>query len=341
MKKMLLEEFQNVSTPKGSDGVIDAEVIETENGQRKVVDISEIRADKSSKVIFKDDDDFTIKSATIISVNIAEANDRFVATLSLLCKSNTDKLFILSSNYLLESEDEIELIEHLPFYNRNYFTSIQMAENMLLCYMNSFVTDFVFGPTNGTADEDKNLILSSEFTTNAVSVSVDGTGTNVKFKMSTEMFASLAFFDNYILESYINNYELSLALIGARINDHDIKSCFVPCNDITLLNMAKGKNTSIVIEFATHIDKEEFVLLTSFNIGMKFKAPKFKKCTVDKLEKSFLKSSNEYLSVFMFYITIKDNNFLVIKAKNKDSDYKLFLISDTTSEVIKNKIIDY
>lgn len=116
MKKMLLNEMVKAPIVPGTDGV----VAETLDKEENVVDISEARAVRSDNVLFSEEDDFIIKSATILSLGVNPTQKGEIATFSLLCKSKSGKLFTLCTNYVVESELEMDQLECLEFNKSNY-----------------------------------------------------------------------------------------------------------------------------------------------------------------------------------------------------------------------------
>lgn len=336
MRRALLNQNMQVPIVPGSDGVCQAEQLD-ENS--KVVSISEARAIKQPTYLV-DEDDFIIVAATPLSLSVNKTEKGNIATLAWLCKSKSSKLFTFCTNYLLETDEEIEELEELPFHDKDKFISQLVANDMLMRELPSFVSDMQFSSTVDKLKENK------QFTIQGTSVSKSGIGQIATFTVSNDIFASFVFVDNYIYDNIINNYELTLSISNIAIEKEKVSDIFVISNINSIISMAgiDKKSNSIALTIKViNIDKEINTLLCPFNIGVKFDKKKFKGITTKDLEDSFGSDADQFIHVFIATTRIKnlDKEYLIIKAINKNKESKLFFLDNDIRTQLETMIRDY
>ena len=103
------------------------------------------------------------------------------------------------------------------------------------------------------------------------------------------------------------------------------------------------KSTTYAIEFIVVNGENKYTILSTFDLGKKFNRKKSKGITIDKLNNTFLKDSDQYLQIFSEFCKFNNINkeYLIIKAKNKDNINNIFMIDEDIKTEFEKMIFEY
>lgn len=335
MRKAILDELQSNALPMFSNmgGMMPGmgmPVPNSDDPNCTDMVVGEARTD------MKDPDYFIITSATPLGLSTNNLSKGDIVTLSWLCKSKSGDMYTLCTNYIMDHPDiEKEIVSDIPFHDKSMYISQLAVNNMLLNNLDCYVTDMIFSTTSDM------MIENTEFSVVGVDLK---TKERYEFFVSNTIFASMAYLDNYILDNTINHYEIMMAITSALSNNDNAMLADFDEN-LHVVSMAPvDKSTSVAVIFeAKSSDLKKYTVLVSFDVGKKFSRGKFKGMKVDKMEENFLKDGDQYLTVFTFITTIKnlDKEFMVIKAKNKNGEYKIFMMDTNCRQSLTDKVSEF
>ena len=324
---------------------------------KKVEDTVIEEEEKDPLYEMDDEDDTVINSASIINLAITEKmldnkSRKVVATLHWLCKSITDKLFVLTTSYLVEDAEEHEILLEIPFAENNKFVGARVSDNMMMSAIPNFITDMEFMIDGSKVDAKKDLYI------NAVRITNKGPKYCTRFKVSNELFASLKFADNYIMDLIVNNHDISLASVSAGKLDRteeNTTELFVVDRLDSIVAMApiptkkrfeQPEYFAVAFKGTRYLSKDETesaTVMSVFNIDKKFKKSKFKGNTFEKLQDTYMKDFDRYTGslIFMNRFRDYDKEFMCIKSKNKDGLTKIFMLDSDIREQLEKMINEY
>ena len=281
-------------------------------------------------------EDTIIVSAVPFSMNTvpySEDPSQKIASLFFVVQTKSNKTYTLYTSYLLEDEMEEEVAEMVPFHYDSNFASFRICAEIFNNAFPAYVTDFNF------RDDKDNGIY--RYSIQAREVSEESK--TVRFYMSSDVFCSIKYIDDYIFEADINNYELSMASISAREITPPSKVVIADKVDRIVAMAPMKDTTTCAIEFVLVEGENKYTILSTFNLGKKFNKKKFKGMTVEKLNTVYLRESDQYLQIFSEFCRFEniDKDYLVIKAKNKDNKNMIFMIDGTSRTEFESMIGEY
>lgn len=289
----------------------------SENGE-------EMTVDETEEVEITDD--FIISTITPFSMNTVlhpTLPENSISSMFYLAQSKSGETYIFYTSYLVDNMEK-DLISMLPFHYDSNFASFRISSDIIINSLPAFITDFDF------RDDPENNNYRYSILANHVIDGNNNEGT-YRFFMTSDVFCSLKYIDNYIIEGDVNNYELSMATISAREKEQPSEVVVVDKID-RIVAMAQMKDSdTCAIEFIVNSGDDRYTLLSTFNLGKKFNKKKFKGMTVDKINSVFLSESDQYLQIFSEFCRFNniDKEYLIIKSRNKDGINKIFFIDGT------------
>lgn len=328
-----------------SDTEEETSVKDIEENTEESIETEEIAPEENIEAPVEDDkrNDYRIESIVPFSMTVTDnphnPNTK-IASLFYIAKSKSGIIFTLYTSYLLEDEYEVEQVKHnYPFHVENNFSSFRVAQNMIINSYDIFVTDFNF-----TYNKD---IDNYKFSIKALRQDKDGVHETVQFNMISDVFAAIKYIDSYAYDTVINNHELSLASLTAL---DDIPNAY-PTEIVVvekidrIVAMAQIKDsTTCGIEYIVKTeDGDKYTLLSVFNLGQRFHKKKFKGMTTDKLNNAYLREADQYLQMFSDFCKFDniDKEYLIIKARNKDSVTRMFMMDTTIRTELQSMIGEY
>lgn len=281
-----------------------------------------------------------IHATPLTMTTVDYKDDSKILTLSLLCRTIDEELITVCMNYVAENETEVDMLEEtIPFHDSHFFTSVKIANNMILNSLRSFVTDMDFLLPDENPDKCEYILLPIS--------TIGENKERLNLKMSLEIFSSIKYIDEYICNYYTNKHDLTLATITG-INPSNKISMFNVTNIDYIVSLAPtGKNTSTVaVMFRAQrlVDgnSEAVSILVPFDIGVVYKKTKFKGNTSESLQQNFLKEFDQYLALYTFRSTFNsDKDYLIIKGKNNNGDINLFMLDSNVTKRLTDLIEDY
>ena len=248
--------------------------------------------------------------------------------------SNKDRFVAFIHNYITYDYDTVDMIKAIPFHSDNNFISEKMVASMLLnsnC-VDSYITDFKFD-------------LDDEMNTARLLCNPNKSGKQTIFEFSNNLFSSISFIDNYIADPITNNHDISVATAQGYDDSKEVH-IFRVSELKEILAMAEVDKKSTTVSLTLKVaDKDDNIakILCSFNVGKRFPRSKFKKATVEYLERGFLVDGDQYLEEYMFTAQIKneDKEYTIIRGTNKNDETKLFLFGVDDIKKLETMIEEY
>jgi len=309
--------------------------------------ISTVIENNGSYASSPDDDNYTnsnqitndkiIVSATPFSMNSVPYNISpkilNVSTLFFIAQTKSGDTCVLYTSYLSEEEIEDEMIKSSPFHVDNNFSSFRICADIIVDSFPTYITDFIFDYNNEEEYYKFSIMCKN----------IDNSNDPTRFYMSSDVFCSIKYIDNYLFDGNINNYELSMASISGREMDNLSKVIMVEKIDSIAAVVQIKKSTTYAIEFIVVNGENKYTILSTFDLGKKFNRKKSKGITIDKLNNTFLKDSDQYLQIFSEFCKFNNINkeYLIIKAKNKDNINNIFMIDEDIKTEFEKMIFEY
>lgn len=289
--------------------------------------------EKDTQDIFNTEEDLRIISGSVLDFTVSVTKNMLVGTLIWLCESASGKIFLLNTNYLV-SELEERIIRESLFGTYYQFVGSRLSTDILLNKLPVFNTDMEFSIQEPIENNYNDITLKALISKH---------NRDIIFHMNIELFSSFRCIDNCMLELSFGT-DIHSAIFSASKSLESNTEPFVIDNIDSIISMGVvTKNTYAVLFRATrYIDKgvkESVLLLSTFDLGVRFKRSKFKKSTLE----SYLSDSNEYIGSLFFdckFINI-DKSYTCIKAKNKNNINKLFLLDNGVKEQLMTMIKEY
>lgn len=268
-----------------------------------------------------------------------------IAALVFLCKDTySDFTFTLAHNYIIENDEQRKQVEKNPIHDNVNYISKRLAANMIMNTLPGYITDFNFY-YNKEADNPNEAFYMFAVPNREENRQI------IQLNMSAEIFSVFAFIDDYIVSDSHNIHDLQIATVaGYKKSNTLVTVNFVDNIDsiVSLAPAAEKDSTDVAVVFKTleFVDastKNVYKILTAFNFGKKYPKKKFRGATISTLEEEYGKDVDQYVSNYMIECRIKnlDKDYLIIKAKNKDSICKLFFIDNDNQRKIEELIEMY
>lgn len=277
---------------------------------------------------------------------VEENNVVNIANLIFICKDTNDDLFILTKNYIINTKEENDMIEALPFYIDNKFENYKASINILINSLDLYSSEF-------DIEADKNFNQSDDiakFTINAKDMS---NNIDVKISMDSNRMCCIKFIDSYVFSGINNEHDLALASV---LSLEDInEDIFIVDKIESIVSMAPTvdkqkkniKSIGVVLKLFNFIsvDKKEVAyLLVPFNIKTGYSIKKFKGKNITDMIDSYFVDSDQYMSrLIIDNIRISGINkeYMIVKACSKDNKYRIFLFDIAIREELIKMIDEY
>ena len=309
--------------------------------------------------------DIFIKTITPYKITFKKKDERDIAIIIFLCRDDNDNLFIIDRNIPVKNEDHLSDLECIPFAeDKDYdFVNDNICTNLLLGHLDNYVCDMKF-------DISKEDMKSSDPVLKTTLTNVHTRETKVA-AIGADTYAALTFIDSYIAEDIINEHDLALAVVAG--SKENTKAEFYVVDSVdkivamapAVVDLKKKKNfieklagifkddvddhpTSVgmVLKVSRIVGTEREVvqLLTPFDIGVEFGEDKFKGNTISSIEENYYGDADQYvttLTINSAKIEGVDKTYMIIRAKSKTGDVKLFLLDSSVQKELQDKINEY
>lgn len=289
-----------------------------------------------------------IKSVTPISMNIMvpraeDGSYSVLARITWLCKDVSDKLFCLTSTYVAEDESDEEFLVTSPLLADKYFTNYSLTADILMSTLDHYLTDMKFSFKYSQIHKAKNTEISLlAFEKSELSSKEDKL---YKIMVTPEVYATLSFVDQYMVEAIYNNADLYSSLVyGA---DENNNTYIFDTDKVEILDIAcikgKGKYKNLAVKMKiSHINDDEsssedleLMALVALDKGKKILNKEIRKKNINDISKDYMvKDNNQYIQRFMF----NNNDHLFIKAVNINKDGVLVSINSEVQDEMVSKI---
>ena len=293
-----------------------------------------------------------IKAVTPISMNIMvpKADDgsySVLARITWLCKDMTDKLFCLTATYAAEDEADEEFLVSSPLLADRYYANYSLTADLLMSSLDHFLTDLNF---EFKFPKEIHQTNETEIYCQAFDKAEDGDEKNDKLHkimVSPEVYSTLTFVDNYMLDGILNNADLYSALVfGAdeANNTYIFEADRLEVEDVALVKSKGVRSKSLAVKLKlAHKDTElELLCLVGLDKGKKILNRDIKKNTFDNLTKDYMVGNNDqYIQRFTFQDTIdkdQEMEYMFIKAVNVRKDGVLFALSKDLQQELISKV---
>ena len=292
-------------------------------------------------------------SATPIgmSIMVPKAEDgtySVIARLTWLCKEMKGGLFCLTTTYAAETETEEEFLVTCPLSNENYFIHNSQTMDILMSSLDHYLTDlnFTFSKPNNMESED-NVIYCQAF-----EKAFDGNECNdklYKIKFLTDVYASMAFVDDYMMSSIHSTANLYSALVCGANEASNTKT-------YELLDLKIGKaatvrnkrfsNKILAVNLRITNDNEEtpieLIIIVELDKKVKIVNKFIKNRTLGDLKIDY-KDDNQYIDKFAFESNIGHGevkyDYTFIRAINSKGEGLLVAINNDVMGTIKECIL--
>lgn len=308
-----------------------------ENGE--VVDsIKEIETVDENKTY--DKEDLIIERITPLGFNnVIDPQGQNIGTLSFLAVNKKDEMMVINVNYLFENEHEAEIAKEIPFHDDYCFISQKFINNTLTNHLTSFITDLNFR-FNNIEDNEK-------FSFKAKRIDKEGIHETVEFLISSDVYNSIRFIDNYVFNMVINYHDIEKAtLTGFNFKENPSEIFIVDKIDriISIVPIGEKKSNSVCIEFVvSDKDDNKRILLTTFYTDFEFKKKKFKNMSIESIERNFLVEEDQFLQVFNSFDKFSniDKEYIIVRGINKDGKTVLFFLDSTVRSELETMMINF
>lgn len=309
--------------------------------------------------------DIFIKTITPYKITFKKKDERDIAIIIFLCRDDNDNLFIIDRNIPVKNEDHLSDLECIPFAeDKDYdFVNDNICTNLLLGHLDNYVCDMKF-------DISKEDMKSSDPVLKTTLTNVHTRETKVA-AIGADTYAALTFIDSYIAEDIINEHDLALAVVAGSKENTKAEFYVVDSVDkivamapaVVELKKKKGfiekiagmfkddedehpTSVGMVLKVSRIVGTEREVvqLLTPFDIGVEFEEDKFKGNTISSIEENYYGDADQYvttLTINSAKIEGVDKTYMIIRAKSKTGDVKLFLLDSSVQKELQDKINEY
>jgi uncharacterized protein YxeA len=223
----------------------------------------------------------------------------------------------------MENEEDIDIFKLNPIHDSQNFLSKMVASNIIIHSMANYNTDLNF-----FKEGDSYYLYGVD--------SKDLDNTIHKIEMNTDIFTSIAYIDNAIYESLLDDHDMiSATAVGARPSN---ANTFIVDNIDSVTSMAladKDTNTiAVIFKPLRYVDHgaEIIKVLMPVCVEEKFNKKKFN-TTVDKITETFDAVGENYILDFMFDITLEDKEYLALRVNNNSSSLLLLLGEDQQTKL--------
>lgn len=288
-----------------------------------------------------------IISVSPYSIDIINNDKKIMIILTILGIDDDNLLYLINRSYYAENKEEIERIRKIPFYTSEDFNSVKTSQYILSKGCTVLQTNFEFYSTD---DPDKFSLYA---------LNIDDNNNKVHISVNANIMSCLAFFDLYVFKTITGLHSLNCACIaGINKDNEEATDTIIPDTVENLLCMAPviqhkkifGSNdtSDVIVAFKlikmNGEEREAYSLLTPFNVGVSFPKQKFKGHTTKEIQETYFGDSDQYMSEYIVgsvHIYGCDKEFLMIVAKNKNKDRKVFMLSGDVQSLMIDKISDY
>ena len=322
----------------------------------------------------------TVKTMTPYRVvyNTTSTGIRY-ASMHYLCRRDDNRLLILTRNIIIDSDEDKELIDSLPFVEQDeeYDNLVDTIVRMNLCtYLDNYTTDFTFyvdTKLDGFLSQDDN----DSPTIYTYAYDRHNNNEKVKIYIDTNVFSCINFVDNYLFDGVVSIHDLSLAIISASkesetnipffyVENIESIEAMAPAEITTekdtvfnkIKNVFKKKEdripvTTIGVVFKisknTNGVSETALVLAPIDVSVEFDESKFKNLTIASIENDYFGMSDEYVSTLMTNVRLfsevngstQDKEYMIIRGKTKDKKYRLILLDKSAQNKLQEKINEY
>lgn len=312
------------------------------------------------KVTIPNKDRF-ILTATPFNLSVAKSNnDKEVATLSYLCKDKDSKLFIVARNFIIDSEEDREIIATIPFAEDvdSDFASRIICNHMFMQNMDVYVADMNF-----KVDDDFNKNEDPIVHVEAIDIKSKDV---INIDMTAEVFSCIAYIDSYVFEDLTNDHDLTLASVAASKETESPTTFFVVDSLEGIISMAPAVVPKTGIEKIKHLfskettstvgviakfnrfiskdEKETATILCPLDVGKVYPDSKFKGKTIADIENTYFTDADQYVATLIVQnirIFGVDKEYMMIRGKTKDKKVKIFLLDSAIKEQLEYKIEEF
>lgn len=288
----------------------------------------------------------SIKLKTATPLTIEEGSNNLIV-MSWLCTDENDDLLMVKSEYFVDYETESSILNMIGFSFNSKFISNRITDYMIMSKVPNYLCDLEFS-MHDYADEDSKFTMVGMKLKDELDE--EAGYEYFEFNLSTNLFMSMKFIDQYIMDSIYNNHDLGLAsTLGSKVSDSDT-SIVIPSDIDQIVTMApvekKSGNIVVMFRVVNTIDenvKEMPIILAPFSTGRKLKTAKFKGETVQKIEARYFNDADHFIAQLMTTAHIKnlDKDYMILLGKTKNNVSKLFLFDMVLKSKLENMILDY
>lgn len=294
------------------------------------------------------------------------------ATISFICRTKDDNLITVNKSYRITTEEQEMFLECTGMLEDDDtdFIGKRVLTRTLINYLPTYNTDLVF-----TSEED---IDKSEDPHFLLQNCRDGKDKfhQVDIRMSSNIASVMMFVDSYLTDEVVNDHDLMLATtVGSKVEESPAEVFIVDHVD-SIVAMAgaevdyeestnffkrlfnkifKHNKTKAVYDttiglvakvsrFKDKDTKENYFVLIPFDIGVSFPEEKFRGKTIQSIQSEYFGDADQYVSTLTIpttHILGIDKDFMVLRAKNKDKNLKVFLIDNSVKEELIHQINNF
>lgn len=311
------------------ENIVDVEYEENEEG--KEIDSEKVGLGEDNRILV---------SAVPLLLNSYVEN---ICCLEMLCETKAGDLFIGICQFVLEYDIEYDMIkDFFQFSDLSSFIGQKIGLSMLKLHLPVYLLDLEFSLPEKDGKIESYLPIIENFYTKGIRKYEDGsTGIIEEFSVNSNLFATLKFFTDSIESFNANKRAITVATTAGYKCPEGFKypEVILVDNVDIIINMAKSdfEDTTAIVEFRFFdTTKESYTLLTSFDVGKKVTRKMTKGCTSKKIERSYMIDEDQYVDIFSFATNFSnlDKTYMVVKAKNKKDDVKLFFFDNINIEKI-------
>lgn len=291
------------------------------------------------------EDSRVVKSCVPInmSIMVPKAEDgsySVLARITWLCKTYQDTLFCLTTSYVAEDQVDEEFLVSNPLLDDRYFANYKLSADILMSTLSHFLTDmnFTFARDIHKANETEISCQALEITE---SVQTDKLH---KIMVSPEVFSTMKFVDEYMLDGIYNTADLHSAVVfgpDEENNTYIFKVGGVNIKNIAPANKKSSSNIAVKMEVWDESETNYLHLLFPIDIGKKYKKKCFNKVVLGDLTKGYLVDESQFISRFCFSAitnAAETDDYLFIKAVDYRKNGILFAFSPKIQKEITDTI---
>lgn len=302
-----------------------------------------------------------ILTATPFNLSIAKsAEGKEIATLAYLCKDKDSKLFIVGRNFIVDSEEDREILATIPFaedVNADFASKI-ICNHMFMQNMDVYVADMNFRVDEDFAKSEDPIVHVSGIDVKTKEI--------INIDMTAEVFSCIAYIDSYVFEDLTNDHDLTLASVAGSKETENPSRFFVvdtlesivamapavvPKTGIEKIKHLFSKETSSTVgviakfnRFVSKDDKETATILCPLDVGKVYPDSKFKGKTIADIENTYFTDADQYVATLIVQnirLLGVDKEYMMIRGKTKDKKVNIFLLDSSVKEQLEYKIEEF